>query len=240
MLGLRFSLLLLLAAGAPALAQQAPPPPAVGVVKVARQPVTQASEYVGRIAAPSRVNLVARVSAFIDKRFFTEGAEVKTGDLLYRLEQGPFQADVDAKEAAIAQIEAQLRNADITLTRAQTLLHTPAGQQSTVDTALANQLSLKAQLLAAQAQLRQSEINLGYTEIHAPIDGKIGRTAVTEGNVVSPSSGVLATIVSQDPMYVVFPVSVRAVLDLRRRYAAAPGGWTHRVVVKIRLPDGRL
>jgi membrane fusion protein (multidrug efflux system) len=228
-----------LAAG-PACAQQGnAPPPAVGVVKVAREPVTQSSEYVGRIQSPQRVNVVARVTAFIEKRFFTEGAEVKAGDLLYRLEQAPFQADVQAKQAAIAQVQAQLQNAELSLNRAKALLHTPAGQQSTVDAALANEQSLQAQLLAAKAQLRQSEINLGYTEIRAAVDGKIGRTAVTEGNVVGPNSGVLATIVSQDPMYVVFPVSARAVLDLQRRYAEN-GGWTRAVVVKVRLPDGRV
>jgi membrane fusion protein (multidrug efflux system) len=228
-----------LAAAAPASAQHAaPPPPAVGVVKVVRQPVTQSSQYVGRIQSPQQVSLVARVTAFIDRRFFTEGAEVKAGDLLYRLEQAPFEADVEAKQAAIAQVEAQLKNADVTLVRARTLLHTPAGQQSNVDAALANQQSLAAQLLAAKAQLRQSEISLGYTEIRAPIAGRIGRTALTEGNVVSPSSGVLTTIVSQDPMYVVFPVAARTVLDLRRRYAATPGGWTKAVLVALQLPNG--
>ena len=110
-------------------------------------------------------------------------------------------------------------NAQIVLGRAKTLLSTPAGQQSTVDAAIANAAALEAQVQAAQAQLRQSEINLGYTDIRAPIDGKIGRTAVTVGNVVSPSSGVLTTIVSQDPMYVTFPVAVRAALELRTRYA---------------------
>lgn len=227
-----------LAVAVPASAQHAPPPPAVGVVKVVRQPVTQSSQYVGRIQSPQQVALVARVTAFIDRRFFTEGAEVKPGDLLYRLEQAPFEADVQAKQAAVAQVEAQLKNADVTLSRAKALLHTPAGQQSNVDAALANQQSLEAQVLAAKAQLRQSEINLGYTEIRAPIAGKIGRTAMTEGNVVTPSSGVLATIVSQDPMYVVFPVAARSVLDLRRRYAATPGGWTKAVVVALQLPDG--
>jgi membrane fusion protein, multidrug efflux system len=82
-----------------------------------------------------------------------------------------------------------------------------------------------------------SKINLDYTEIHSPIDGKIGRTAVTEGNVVTPSSGVLTTIVSQDPMYVTFPVSVRESLTLRERYATR-GGF-NAVIIKIRLPDGR-
>jgi membrane fusion protein (multidrug efflux system) len=81
--------------------------------------------------------------------------------------------------------------------------------QSNYDAAIANQRSLEAQVQAAEAQVQASQINLGYTDIKSPIDGKIGRTAVTEGNVVSPSSGVLTTIVSQDPMYVTFPVSVR-------------------------------
>ncbi len=145
-----------------AVAQPAPAkPPAVGVVAAIKKPITSSSEYVGRIQAINRVNLVARVAAFLDARLFTEGAEVKKGDLLYRLEQSPFKADVEAKQAVIAQYKAQLQNADLTLTRAKTLLNTPAGQQSTVDAALANRLSLQAQVLGAEAQLEQSQINLG-------------------------------------------------------------------------------
>ena len=104
--------------------------------------------------------------------------------------------------------------------------------------AVASQQSLEAQVRAAQAQVDLSQINLDYTEIRSPIDGKIGRTAVTDGNVVSPSSGVLTTIVSQDPMYVTFPVSVREALDLRERYA--PRGGFNAVVIRLRLTDGRL
>jgi membrane fusion protein (multidrug efflux system) len=227
-----------LASLAPAWAQQAPPPPAVGVVKVERRPITETSEFLGRIQAINRVDLSARVTAFLDKRLFTEGSEVKQGDLLYRLEQGPFEADVQAKQAAIKQVEAQLRNANVTLDRARELLRTTAGTQASFDAAEANQLALSAQLLAAQAQLRQSEINLDYTEIHAPIDGKIGRTATTEGNVVSPSSGVLSTIVSQDPMYVVFSVPSRTALDLRQKIVS--GGGFDVVKIRVKLPDGRL
>ncbi|HUA55133.1 MAG TPA: efflux RND transporter periplasmic adaptor subunit [Candidatus Sulfotelmatobacter sp.] len=228
----------LVAAAGPGRAQQPAGPPSVGVVKVVPQSVTPSSEFVGRIQSVERVNLVARVTAFLDRRAFTEGAEVKKGDLLYRLEQGPFQADVQAKQAAIAQFNAQLQNASITLTRQKTLLSSPAGQQAAVDLALANQGALQAQILGAQAQLRQSQINLDYTEIRAPIDGKIGRTTVTIGNVVGPNTGVLATIVSQDPMYAVFPVPVRTALDLRQRYAGANG--FDEAVVKVRLPNGRL
>jgi membrane fusion protein, multidrug efflux system len=222
----------------PAYAQAPGGPPAVGVVRVTKQPITESTEFVGRIQATDRVNLVARVTAFLDQRRFVEGTEVNQGDLLYVLEQPPFQADLEAKQAAVQQIQAQLQNAQITLNRASTLLKTPAGQQSTVDDARASMLALAAQELAAQAQQKQSEINLGYTEIHAPISGKIGRTNITIGNVVSPSTGTLATIVSQDPMYVEFPVSVRTVLELRQHYADK-GGFAA-VVIRIRLPDGRL
>src|SRR6478609_1803636 len=206
-------LLAVLSAGAQA--QPAPGPPAVGVVRAERQQITETDEFIGRIQAVGRVALVARVTAFLEKRLFVEGSEVKRGDLLYLLEQPPFQAQVDANKATIEQLEAQHRNAQQALERAQALLKTQAGPQSTADSALAAERALAAQIAGAQAQLQISEINLGYTEIRAPIDGKISSTAVTEGNVVSPTSGTLATLVSQDPMYVIFPIALRAALDLR-------------------------
>src|SRR5277367_3328579 len=164
-------------------AQPAPGPPAVGVVRAERQQITQSDEFIGRIQSIGRVALVARVSAYLEKRAFVEGAEVKKGDLLYLLEQPPFQAQVDFNKANVAQLEAQHTNAQLTLERAQYLLKTVAGQQSNVDAALASERSLAAQIAAAEAQLHTAEINLGYTEIRAPIDGRISATAVTEGNV---------------------------------------------------------
>ena len=185
----------------PAAAQRPPSgPPAVGVTRAETLPITETNSFVGRIQAINRVDLVARVTAFLEQQKFIEGAEVKPGELLYLLEQGPFTADVAAKQAAVEQAQAQLQLSTLTLGRAETLLNTPAGQQSTVDSARATQLSNQALLAAAQAQLDASKINLNYTEIRSPIAGKIGRTAVTPGNVVNPSSGVLATIVGQDPM----------------------------------------
>jgi membrane fusion protein (multidrug efflux system) len=144
---------------------------------------------------------------------------------------------VEAEQGTIQQFQAQLANANVTLQRANTLLNTPAGQQSTVDTARATQGNVQGQLLTAQAQLKTAQINLGYTTITSPIDGKIGRTNVTAGNVVSPSSGTLTTVVGQDPMYVVFPVSVRSVLELRDRYV--PLGGFNAVKIRIVLPDGK-
>src|SRR5436305_5625494 len=213
-------------------------PPAVGIVEARKQPITQTNEFNGRIEAINRVNIVARVTAFLEKQLFTEGAEVKTGDLLYQLEKAPFQADVAAKQAQVAQREAPLVNARLTTERARTLLAGPAGLQSNYDAAIANQRSLEAQIQGAQAQLQSSQINLGYTDIHSPIDGRTGRTAITVGNVVSPSSGTLTTIVSQDPIYVSFPVSFREALELRQKYL--PRGGFNAVVIHIRLPDGRM
>jgi membrane fusion protein, multidrug efflux system len=221
-----------------AIAQQSSGPPAVGVVRAERQQITQTDEFVGRIQAVGRVTLVARVTAFLEKRLFVEGSEVKKDDLLYQLEQPPFQAQVDAAKANVDQLDAQHQNAQISLTRAQSLLQREAGPQANYDSALSAERSLAAQIEGAKAQLKTAEINLGYTEIRAPIDGKISSTGVTEGNVVSPTTGILATLVSQDPMYVIFPISQRAQLDLRTRYANK-GGFSA-VVLKLRLPDGRI
>lgn len=214
------------------------PPPAVGIVEAIRRPITETNEFLGRVEAVNRVNVVARVTAFLEQRLFVEGAELKKGDPLYRLERGPFEADLASKQAQVAQLRAMLENAKLTTDRARTLLSGPAGQQSTYDAAIANQRSLEAQVQAAQAQVDASQINLDYTMISAPIDGKIGRTAVTEGNVVGPSSGVLTTIVSQDPMYVTFPVPLRQGLELRERYG--PQGGLEAVVIRLRLPNGRM
>ncbi len=211
-------------------------PPSVGVVRAQQTAITETSEFVGRIMSIDRVALTARVTAFLEQRLFTEGSEVKQGDILYRLERPPFEAAVQQQEAAVADVSARLANANLQLSRAQSLLNTPAGQRSNVDDAIANQRSLAAQLLAAQAQLRQAQINLAYTEIRAPVAGKISRTNITAGNVVSPSAGPLATIFSQDPMYVLFPVASRVQADLEKRYAGKGG--TSAVVVKLRLPNG--
>jgi membrane fusion protein, multidrug efflux system len=220
-------------------AQVAPSgPPAVGVLPAQYQPMAERTEIHGRIEAPQRVDLIARVTAFLDEQTFKDGDEVKKGDLLYRLERAPFEADLEVKQAAITQAEAQLENANLALARAKDLAAKGSGTQVALDNALATQRTSAAQLKSAQAALRQSQINLDYTEIKSPIDGRIGRTSVTVGNVVGPTSGVLATIVSPDPMYIVFPIAMRRLLELRDRYAEK-GGFAA-VKIRVRLPNGKL
>jgi membrane fusion protein (multidrug efflux system) len=208
------------------------------VVTVERRPMTESYDFNGRIQAINSVNIVARVTAFLEKQHFVEGSDVKKGDLLYSLEKPPFQAAVDVQKAAVTQAEAQLENDNIALSRAQQLVEKNAGSQMAADNALATQRTAAAQLKSAQAQLETSQINLDYTEIRSPIDGRIGRTSVTIGNVVAPTSGTLTTVVSQDPMYVVFPIPTRRALELREKYADK-GGFDA-LKIRVRLPDGRI
>jgi len=211
-------------------------PPAVGVTTVASRPVTTTSQFIGRVQAVDSVALIARVTAYLEQRLFTEGSEVKKGQLLYVLEQGPFQAQVLAQQGNLAQAEANVRNASVNFQRQKALLHTPAGQQQNYDNALATQQSDAGNVLTAQGNLQAAQINLGYTEIRAPIDGRISQTAVNQGNVVSPTSGTLATLVSQDPMYVEFPVATRDVLTLQKKYADVGG--LSAAQIKLELTNG--
>ncbi|MEN3931428.1 efflux RND transporter periplasmic adaptor subunit [Microvirga sp. W0021] len=224
----------------PAYAQMGGPsgPPPVGVITIESKPVVDRTEVSGRVQSTDRVALVARVTAYLEKQLFEDGADVKKGDLLYRLERGPFEADVAAKKAIVAQQEAQGELSNLTLARATQLLAKDAGSQSTADNARAAQKSAVAQIESAKAQLKNSQISLDYTEIRSPIDGRIGRSSVTEGNVVGPTSGTLATVVSQDPMYVVFPMSVRALEELRDKNADKGG--LDAVKVNLRLPNGKI
>ena len=213
-------------------------PPSVGVMKAEMKPITESTEFIGRIEAIGKVSIVARVTAFMEKVDFVDGAEVKKGDLLYELERPPFQADLNAKKAVADQFQAQLTNAKISEERASALLKTNAGAQATLDAATAAEKAFAAQLLGANASVQTAQINLDYTRILAPIDGKLGRTRITPGNVVSGSSGTLVTLVSQDPMYVSFPVAERTLLQLRDKYAG--NGGFNAVTIKVRLPDGKI
>jgi membrane fusion protein (multidrug efflux system) len=221
-----------------AAAQTAAPVQKVGYITAAAVPVYDESSYVGRIAAPQIVQLQARVTGFLEQQNFTDGDNVKQGQLLYVIEQPPYQAAVAQAQAALESAQAKAHNSALTFGRAQALLRTPAGQQSVVDAAAANAASDAAAIASAQAQLQTAQINLGYTEIRAPIDGQIGATTVTTGNVVGPTSGTLATIVSQDPMYVTFALPV--VDALKFRNAAGASGGLNNLDLLVQLPDGRM
>lgn len=231
-------LLLLLPPGrAPAQEKPEAPPPAVTVVAVETTDITPSVAFTGRIVAVDKVDLIARVDGFLEARPFTEGALVQKGDLLFAIEKGPYEAQLGEVDAAIASAEASLKLAQIEVDRQTTLVQKQAAAQAVLDKVTAEADQARAAVQSAKARRANAELNLGYTDITAPFTGRIGMSAVSVGAYVGPQSGPLATIVSQDPIYVTFPVTQRQLLDFRE---GAAGGDPSAVQVEIRLANGKL
>jgi membrane fusion protein (multidrug efflux system) len=229
---MRFALLLVpaLCVVLPASAQQPPPSTVpVGVVRAELKAISSTADFVGRVESINRVQIVARVTGFLEDVKFKEGDMVKEGTPLYLIEQGLFKAAVESAQGAVERSKAAKTLTEIQLNRAQELLNRQAGTAVTRDQALAADQQAAGQILTDQANLDTAKINLGYTEINSPITGKIGRTNITKGNVVSPETGPLTLVVSQDPMYVTFPVSQTQVLQARQQ------GQTHIDDIKVIL-----
>lgn len=227
-----FAALALLAA--PAAGQQPGAIP-VGVVPATLQPVSDAQEFVGRVEAPERVDIRARVKGMLEAVLFTEGETVKEGQPLYRIEKPPFEADVQQATGEVERARAALSLAKIQRERAEELLARNAGTAVAKDQAVAGEESAKGALLTAEAALNTAKINLGYTDIASPIAGRIGRTAFTRGHIIGPESGPLATVVSQNPMYVTFPVSQRDYQAAQKDEGKVD---LSNVEVRVKFPDG--
>jgi membrane fusion protein, multidrug efflux system len=215
-----------------------PPPPAVGTELVETKGISRAFTFIGRIKAVNTVQLRARVEGFLEKVLFSEGQDVREGDLLFQIEKAQYQASVDQAQANLMAAMAQETNAQLTYTRSAELLKSNNVPQSTVDLNKANLEAAKATVLQAQAALTLAQLNLSYTDVKAPIDGRIGLTAFTKGNLVGPSSSVLATIVSQDPIYVTFPVSVLQLEEIRAARKEENGDQT-KIAIFIRTSSGQ-
>jgi membrane fusion protein (multidrug efflux system) len=212
----------------------AAPPPAVTVVKVTAAEIKPATTFTGRIEAKNKVDLRARVDGFLEKRLFTEGADVKEGELLFVIEKGLYQAAVDQAKAALETAESTLKLADLDVDRQTQLFQRNVTAQATLDQASAKQGEAHGNMLAQKAALEKAELQLSYTDIKSSISGRVGRASVSVGNFVSPSNGALATIVSQDPIYASFPVTQREMLAVRKQ-AASKGA---EYVIYVQLADG--
>lgn len=233
---------LLWAAATPALA--APPGPTeggpvgVGVVVVSPKDVNPATEYVGHVEAIQAVDIRARVEGFLQEVRFREGARVRSGDVLYVIEQDLYKARVDASKAQVAQAEAALDRAERYLKRLQAA-RAESVPATDMDNAVAARAEALARLQAAKAQLAIDQIHLAYTVVSAPITGRIGRTAFTVGNLVEPSSGVLARIVQEDPIRVVYGASENDMAMVQTALREAASGKKNRILApSLRLADG--
>ena len=226
---------LLAFAAAPVAGQQGAPPPAVLVQPAELTAIADQAEFIGRAAAVDKVDLRARVKGFLGPRKFSDGDLVKKDEVVFTIEPETYQAAVDQKIAQRDSATAALTNADLQLQRASELLRTNTGTKQTYDQRLSEQLQAKANLEDSKAQLRDAEIQLSYTEIRSPIEGRIGRAAVSPGNLVSPDSGVLATVVSETPIRVMFPVTQRELLEAKRNASIGDPP-----AVRLKLADGSL
>jgi membrane fusion protein (multidrug efflux system) len=214
--------------------QQAPAVVPVGTVQAEHKPIAKTKDFVGRVEAINKVEVHARVTGYLEDVQFKEGELVKEGQPLYHIEKDLFQAAVDQAAGQLADDKAKKLLTAVEFQRADQLTKTSAGTVEARDKALTADRDAEAQIMIAKAKLDTANINLGYTDIVSPIAGKIGRTKITKGNVVSPDSGTLTTIVSQDPMYVLFPVSQHDISHARESGLDIEG-----IKVRLRFADGK-
>jgi multidrug efflux system membrane fusion protein len=193
--------------------------PAIPVVPVSHPVERQVTDYVdftGRTDAVQSVNVVARATGYLVKMPFEEGADVKSGQLLFQIDPQPYEAQVHLGAAQVATSQAQLQLANQNYERAQGLMRRSSISQQEYDQYLAARDQAAAQLQAAQANLEIYRLNLQYTHVTSPINGQVGRYFLTLGNLVNQDQTLLTTIVSLDPIYAYFDVDQRTLLRVRR------------------------
>lgn len=246
---------LFLLSGHGAIAQTPAAAPIVETAAVKLASVTTKAEFVGSVIAAQQVALTARVEGFLDAVNFTEGSFVQADSVAFVIEKDTYQAAVDGAQAQLesaiaaeASAEANLKLQDLTLVRQQELVKTNAVSQSVVDQAQATRDGAqaqvdqaKAQISLMQSQLKTAQLNLSYTDVKSPIAGRIGKANITEGNLVSPQSGPLATVVQTDPIRVVFSISDREYLDVIKAQKPDNSSLAADAAAyqpKLELPDG--
>jgi RND family efflux transporter MFP subunit len=212
-------------------------PPEVTVAEVLERPVSASAEFTGQLQAVDTVRVQPRVGGYVQAVRFTEGALVHKGDVLFKIDPRPFQAEVDRLAAQRDQARAALKLARDNAGRAHRLLARHAIAQAEADRLSTAAQSAKAALAAADAALAAAKLNLGFTDVRAPIDGRVSNARVTPGNLVT-SSDVLTSVVSVNPVYVYFNVDEHTWLKLDHLRAAALGdGRKARVAVAMGLSD---
>ncbi|ELV8642125.1 efflux RND transporter periplasmic adaptor subunit [Vibrio vulnificus] len=196
--------------------------------------------YIGRVEAVEDTNITAQVSGYLKARHFEEGQLVEKGALLYTIEPSSFEAQVASAKASLAQAKASLKKAELDHQRGKNLLPRGSISQSEFDALTAGLLGAQAQLEAANAQLKLADVNLSYTQIRAPFSGRISDSKVSTGDLVSPSAGILTTLVSLDPIHTAFSISERERLALGIERIKGDGSTPSAgVEVQLQLENGK-
>ncbi len=219
-------------------AEQSKKPTPVDVAMVTTKDIYPRNESVGRIEAKYSVDVVARINGWLQKSYFKEGAYVKKGQTLFLIQPNEYIIAVQQAEAAVRQAQAALVNAQKELVRAQELVKNDFVSKSYYDQALATRDQNRATLDVNKANLAAAKLNLSYTKITSPVDGKVGKILITEGNLVNPQSGALTRIVSVSPIYAYFNVKSEDYLRYMKRRLVLQKGSIPGTDVIIKLSDG--
>ena len=223
-----------------AVASAPAPPVEVGVVTLKAEPVTLTTELPGRTSAYRVAEVRARVNGIVQKRLFTEGSDVKAGERLFLIDPAPYQASFESARASVMRAEATVTAARLKAERYGKLIRDHAVSQQEYDDAVAASKGAEADVAAGRAAEKTARINLQYTNVIAPLSGRIGRAEVTEGAYVQQSSAtLLATIQQLDPMYVDLTWSSAEALRLRRQIESGKLQKDGQTQVKVLLEDGR-
>jgi membrane fusion protein (multidrug efflux system) len=219
--------------------KQTPPAPAVSVFSVQSSPVGKFREFVARSEASQTVDLRARIEGEITHRNFTEGGFVKQGDLLFEIDRRPYQAELDKAQANLAARQAEELQADADYERGKELAPDGYISQSDLGKLRSASSQADANVKGAEAALETARINLDYTNITAPFDGKIGKRRYDVGTLVGPSSESLATLSASDPIYINFQLEESAYINfLQKRTAEGKSGQDPALDLSLRLPNG--
>ena len=212
-------------------------PKEVQIMNPVKMDVYSKSESAGRVEAKYSVDIVARINGWLEKSYFKEGDKVKKGQLLFLIEPDQYQNLVNTAAANVRQAQATLINAEKELTRAKELVKNDYVSKSYYDQALATRDTSKAALDAAKVQLADAKLNLSYTKIVSPVDGKIGKIIITEGNLVNTQTGPIARVVSNSPIYVLFNLKSSEFLKFKKQGSSKDFS---NMEVRLQLADGTM